>query len=153
MNRSDLKLSTVVTFVLIVLSSAYFLESFNFVYWQKYGPGPGFAPRWASLITLGLLILCFFQSFKGEGIRLSETFPKGDGRVNILVTWASLILFVLFSKTLGFTVTSIAMLTVLFGRNMKWPKAVLISVIVSLCCFFIFKSLLQVPVPVNRFGW
>ena len=110
-------------------------------------------PRWASVITLGVLIVCFYQSFKEEGKTLADTFPKGHGGVNVIVTWASLILFLTLSKTLGFTVTSVIMLTILFGRNIKWHKALVLSLIVSLCCLFVFKSLLQVPVPVNKYGW
>jgi len=102
---------------------------------------------------LGVLIVCFYQSFKEEGKTLADTFPKGHGGVNVIVTWASLILFLTLSKTLGFTVTSVIMLTILFGRNIKWHKALVLSLIVSLCCLFVFKSLLQVPVPVNKYGW
>lgn len=153
MNIKSMKLSTFVCFILIIFTSVYFTQSFTYVYWDGYGPGAGFMPRWCSGILLILLIVYFVKSLKEEGINLSEAFPKGIGRINILITWAALIFFAVFSKKMGLVITSIVMLTVLFGRSMKWYKAVLIGTVVTLCCFYLFKIVLKVPVPVNKLGW
>lgn len=153
MNTIKLKFSTVVSIALILFSSAYFIQSLQYEYWYGYGPGAGFMPRWSSGFMLGLSIICLIQSIKEDGIKLSEFLPKGVGRVNLLITWLGLICFALFAKKLGLIVTSIILLTILFNRGTKLRRAFILAVIVSLCCFVLFKIILQVPVPVNKFGW
>ncbi|MGI6227439.1 MAG: tripartite tricarboxylate transporter TctB family protein [Peptococcales bacterium] len=153
MNIRDLKLSTFVSFLLIVFTSIYFINSFNYIYWQGYVPGAGFAPRWVSGLMLIVSIICLIQSFKEEGIKIFETFPKGDGLKNIIVTWVSLIFYVIFSPFIGFTISSVIILTALFGRSISWKKSLVLSIFVTLICFYVFKIVLKVSIPVNSLGW
>ncbi len=152
-NISKIKFTTVLCLALILFSAFFLVQSMQLKYWQGYGPGAGFVPLWCSGITLGLSIISFIQSFKRDGIKLSEVFPAGIGRKNIIITWLSLVFFVVFAKILGFIATSVIMLTVLFNRSLKLNKAIISSVILAVCCFVLFKLILQVPVPVNKFGW
>lgn len=153
MNIKNMKFSTLVTVILIIFTAAYFVYSFQYDYWSGYGPGAAFMPRWASGIMLALLFLSLFKSLKKQGPKVSEAFPKGFGRKNNIIAWLCLIFFVLFSKKIGVLITSIIILTILFGINTKWYKALALAVVVSICCFFVFSVILEVPVPTNKFGW
>lgn len=149
-----LKLSTVVSLCFIIFSSMYFLQSLTYKYWNtQYAPGAGFLPRWVGGLLLILSIIAVIQSFKQEGIKLSEALPKGKGTVNVIICWIAMLFFAFFAEILGLIITGIIMLATLFSRGMKWHKAFIISVIVTLCCFFIFKILLQVQIPENQFGF
>lgn len=153
MNTKDVKLATAVYALLIVLTAGFFINSFSYSYWQGYVPGAGFAPRWVSGIMLLVCIIGFFQSFREKGFSISEVLPRGVARANIIVTWLCLIFFLVLSPIAGFAITSLTMLTILFGRNMRWTKALMLSIIVSLSCYILFKTILNVPIPLNRFGF
>lgn len=153
MKYNNLKFNTIICFALVLFSAFYLIQSLQYDYWYGYGPGAGFVPSWCSGLMLILSIICLFQSFKTGGINMSEFFPKGAGRVNMITAWAGLIFFAMFSKILGLIITSTIMLTVLFGRSIKWNRALIYGFAVSLCCFVLFKIILKVPVPVNKLGW
>lgn len=153
MNIKNMKISTLVCLVLALFSGVYITQSLHYDYWHGYGPGAGFVPLWSSGIMLTLCLISLFQSFRMEGIRLAKFFPAGAAMGNIIVTCLGLIFFAVFSNILGMVITSTAMLALLFGRSLKWTKALLYSGMVSVCCFVLFKIILQVPVPTNQFGW
>ena len=150
-----LKLSTVVCICFVLFAAFYFIQALGYRYWNSsFAPGPGFIPQWTGGGLLVLSIVATMQSFKQEGNKLSDILPKGLGRKNIITCWIALLFFAFFAETLGFIVTSTVMLTVLFNLGIKkWYKAFIIGLLVTLCCYLIFNTLLQVHVPANIFGW
>jgi len=154
MSIKKIKFATLMCSLLALFSLVYLIQSFSYQYWHQYSPGAGFVPAWCSGITLVLSLICLIQSIKADGIKISEVLPKDPiGRSNILIALAGLVFFAIFSEILGLVVSGIVMLTLLFGRSMKWYKALIYGVVVTACCFILFKVLLGVPVPVNQFGW
>lgn len=153
MDIRKIKFSTLVCLIFVLFSGAYLLESFNYTYWLNYTPGAGFMPRWVGALMMGISIICLVQSFRGDGITVSEVLPKGSGRINLFIVWAVMIFFILFAKVLGFVVTSTAVLAALFSRGYKWPKAIFLGVLVSVICYVLFKVLLGVPIPTNKLGF
>lgn len=153
MKLKDLKFNTLVCVILILFSAFYLYQSLQYSYWHGYGPGAGFVPSWCSGIMLILSIICFFQSFKEGGIKVNEVFPHGVGMANMIITWVGLVFFALFSKVVGLIITSTILTTALFARSIKWKKALIYGIVVSVCCFVVFKMVLKVPVPINKFGW
>ena len=149
----DLKVTTVVSLALAIFAGVFFAASMRYGYWAGYGPGAGFVPRWSSGIMLVLSLISLFQSFKQPGMKISEVFPSKIAAKNLLITWGSLIFFVLFCKTLGFVIATTLMLTALFSRGMSIKKSFVCSLVVAVICFFLFKMVLMVQVPVNQFGW
>lgn len=149
------KVSTAVCGGFIVFSAFFLYEALKLEYWSsKYAPGPGFIPRWAGGAMLVLSIIAFVQSLREDGVTLSEALPSDlKRRINLYVCWAGLIFFLLFVEKLGFVITGSILLTALFSRGAKWYKAAIMGVIVTLFFFFIFKTVLQVQVPSNTFGW
>lgn len=150
---NDIQLNTVISLLIAIFSAFYFYQSFQYNYWHGYGPGAGFMPRWTSGIMLVLSIISLVQSFKEEGLKAKDALPKGEGLINIITALVSTIFFAVFTKRIGFILASTIMLTVLFSRSQKWYKALIYAIILTLVCFYIFKFLLVVPVPVNRFGY
>lgn len=150
-----IKLDTVICFCFILFSLFYFYFAMHLKLWGgKYAPGPGFIPRWVSGMMFVLSVIAFVNSLKGNGITLKEALPANiTSKINLFVCWGGLIFFLIFVKKIGFLVTSIILLSALFSRGTKWPKAILLGSIVSVVCFVIFKMVLQVQIPVNQFGW
>lgn len=149
------KLNTVVCFCFMLFSLFYFYNAMQLKVWSsKYAPGPGFIPRWVSGIIFVLSVIAFIQSFREDGVTMDKILPASrTSRINLYVCWGGLVFFLIFVKKLGFVITSSILLTALFSRGTKWWKAILLGIIVSICCFIIFKIVLQVQIPVNRFGW
>lgn len=150
-----IKLNTVICFCFMLFSMFYFYNAMQLKLWSsKYAPGPGFIPRWVSGFMFVLSVIAFVQSLKEDGITLEKVLPVSrTSRINLYVCWGGLIFFLIFIKKLGFVITSGVLLSALFSRGTKWPKAILLSIIVSLCCFVVFKIVLQVQIPTNQFGW
>lgn len=152
---AKIKLSTIVCGAFIILSLLYFLEGMSMRYWSsQYAPGPGFIPRWIGGIMIVLSIIAFIQSFRREGITLGEILPKEKTlRINLLVCVAGLFFYLFFVETLGFVVTGSVLMIALFSRGTSWKRAIPLGILIAVICFFIFRVLLQVQVPVNQFGW
>lgn len=150
-----LQVNTVFSGIFLIASVVYFCEAMKLDYTTgQYAPGPGFIPRWVGAAMILLSALSLIQSFKEESISLAELLPKDKScRINLYVCWGGLLFFVLCVKRLGFLPTSFVMLTALFSRGTSWKKAILVGAIVTVCCFVIFKILLQVQIPTNKFGW
>lgn len=151
--KLKISIDTIVTFVLLVFSSLYFAMSFQYAYWAGRVPGAGFIPRWASGFCVLLCLFTLVKSFREEGMAIKDVIPNKTAAINIGVSWLAMILFAVFSKKIGLAITSVLMLTLLFKLGNKWPKAILYAVITAAACFVLFKVVLKVPVPVNRFGW
>ena len=149
----DLKITTVVSLALTVFAGIFLAASMRYQYWAGYGPGAGFVPRWSSGIMLVLSLISLIQSFKQPGMKLSEIFPSKIATKNLAITWGALVFFVVFCKILGFVIATTLMLTALFSRGMSVKKSLVCSLVVAVLCFFLFKSVLMVQVPVNQFGW
>ena len=150
-----IKLTTVVCGAFVLASLFYFLEGMSMWYWSsQYAPGPGFIPRWIGGIMVVLSIISFIQYFKREGATLDQILPKDKGsRINLLICVAGLIFYLFFVEILGFVVTGSVLMIALFSRGTSWKRAVPLGILVAVICFVIFRVLLQVQVPVNRFGW
>lgn len=152
---NKIKLNTVMCGIFLVLSLSYFYIAMGLRYWSgAYAPGPGFIPRWASGSMVVLCLFALKNSFKEKGIVLSEILPKDrTRRINLFVCWGSLLFLLFFVEKLGFVLTASIALTAMLSRGTNWLKAALIGVSLSLICFYIFRVLLQMQIPVNQFGW
>lgn len=152
---NKIKLNTVVCAVFLGFALFYFYGAMGLKYWSgAFAPGPGFIPRWASGAMAVFSAIALINSFKEKGPVLSEILPKErSGRINLFVCWGALLFLLLFVNKLGFIVTASIALTAMFSRGTKLPKAALIGISLSLICFFVFKLLLSMQVPVNQFGF
>jgi len=114
-------------------------------------PGPGMFPIIiASLIILSSLSLFITTLRMGKEADTSVDL-KSKNVMNVYVTMVGLVLYFILLPLVGFVTTSIVMLILYIKWFSKrpWWKTVLISVIFVLAIFFLFGSVLNVPM---RFG-
>ena len=114
-------------------------------------PGPGMFPIIiASLIILSALSLFITTLRMGKEADTSVDL-KSKNVVNVYVTMVGLVLYFILLPLVGFVTTSIVMLILYIKWFSKrpWWRTILISVIFVLAIFFLFGSVLNVPM---RFG-
>lgn len=144
-----------------VYVSAFFIIVGAVVCWQslsmpiygEYGPGPGLLPLWVAGAMTLLAVINLIQSLKRNNTQFSDLMPKGEGMINLLACVGSFALFMLIVEHVGFTISSIIMLSILFSRGYKWYWGLGMSFVVTGIVFYVFSSILSVPVPVNQYGW
>jgi putative tricarboxylic transport membrane protein len=139
--------------ILLFYSSIMLWQSVSLVYYTETGPGPGFFPLWISIILLVLSIVYLFESLKKEIFLFSRIIPKGVSLVNIITVLFSIIIFMLLVNYTGFVLASVTLLFLVLIRNYKWYQSMGTALVVSVLLFYFFKTLLNVPLPVNVFGW
>jgi putative tricarboxylic transport membrane protein len=139
--------------VIMFLFSAVFLwQSLKLDYKGPLGVGPGFFPFWLSLILIILSILYLLNAIK-HVVSIHSIFPKNKALGEFLVIIGSMVLFVLLLEPIGFVAASALALIVLLYRSFTWYMSLLLSVGISVIIFLIFAKALDVPLPVNSFGW
>ena len=150
-----IKISTVVCVIFLAFSLLYFYYAMGLKYWGNvYAPGPGFIPRWTSGAMALLSAFALMKSFKDESPTLDKILPQErSSKINLFVCWGSLLFLLFFTNILGFLVTASVSLTAMLSRGTTWKRAALIGVSFTLICFFVFRVLLKMPIPVNQFGW
>jgi len=138
---------------LLVFSLFMFVQSFSYKYYTAFGPGPGLLPRWldGGLIVLSLIYL--FQSVKTDIILVKDVIPGGKVLIKNLQYIATLVLFILIVKYTGFVIAGTTLLFILLYKEYKWYVSLGISLFSTVFLFFVFKTFLLVPLPVNIFGF
>ena len=142
-----------VSLFFIIVGSVVFSQSLSLQYYSDYGPGPGLLPLWVSGMMVLLSVANMVVAFKKNDTHFSDLFPKGSGLINLLACVGSFVLFMVIVQYVGFTISSILMLFILFSRGYKWPWALGLSVVVTGVLFVVFSSVLGIPIPVNEYGW
>ncbi len=138
--------------VILILAGIVFWQSLSYDYYGDYGPGPGLFPLWLSGLLM-LLSLLYIGESRKRVIQVKDVFPRAGALGDVLRIIAALVLFVVAAPFTGYTIAGIAMLFLLFCREYKWYWGLGISTLVTLLVFFVFLRFLQVPLPVNSFGF
>lgn len=137
----------------ILVGSIIFWQASSMQYYGEYGPGPGLLPTWASGLMIILAAVNLVSAFKKNDTHFSDLMPKGDGLINVLACVGSFSLFMLIVPYVGFTISGISMLFILFSRGYKLYWALGLSILITGILFFVFGSVLGIPLPVNEYGW
>ena len=138
---------------LLIWSLVAFKMSSSYVYYSKYGPGPGLFPLWISGIFIVISILYIIESIRKEGVSVNEVLPKGKDLNYILKIMGSIALFVILAPYTGYSIASIVMLFILFYGKYKWYSGLGIAIATTLILFLVFQKYLRIPLPLNEFGW
>jgi putative tricarboxylic transport membrane protein len=139
--------------VLFLFSCFIFWQSLSLEYYGRYGAGPGLLPRWLSGLLAILSIVYIINSIKKEKINIQSVIPKGKVLYRLLAIIGAILLFIIISPYTGFNIASIIALLILLLPEYKWYSALGISVTVTIVLFLGFDSLLNIPLPVNMWGW
>ena len=139
--------------IILLFSALIFWQSTTYKIYSDIGPGPGLFPLLLSGL-LGILAIAYIvSSLTKNKIYFKDAFPTGKRMWQVGRIFLAVVLFIVLSPYIGFTVTGILVLCLLFLGEMKWYSAVGISIATTLAVFITFKTLLGVPLPVNVFGW
>jgi putative tricarboxylic transport membrane protein len=130
-------------------------EALDLQYYTSLGPGPGFFPFWVALI-LGVLAACMiYQAMFHEPAALPpDFFPDKRGRLRIGGIVLNMAAAIALLEPLGFRLTMLAFFVVLL-LSLGRPRPVVTALVAlagSFGAFFVFDTLLHVPLPVGRFG-
>jgi putative tricarboxylic transport membrane protein len=142
-----------VSLLFLIIGGIVFIQSLSLDYYSEFGPGPGLLPMWISGLMIILSIINIFSSLKKDSIKLADVMPKGEGLKNVLLTVGTLLMFIITVPYIGFNIASFLMLFLLFLRGYKWYIGVGLSAGITLFVFWVFGALLNIPLPVNSFGW
>lgn len=139
--------------VLLAYSAVLFQQSFQLDYYNPYGPGPGFLPRWLSAMLFVVSVVYIWESVKGEVIRLVDLLPPGDARLDVALMLIGLCLFALLVDDIGFVLAGTQLVFLMTVRKFKWYYALPASLLIAVVLLVSFQKLLGVSLPVNDFGW
>jgi putative tricarboxylic transport membrane protein len=115
-------------------------------------PGPGFLPFWCALILAGLSGLVFLHRFlagTGGEPPKSRRLWHGTGWVKGLMVTAALLAYTLLFTTLGYLLSTFALLLFLFKaiEPQKWTVALGGAALASFASFVLFARWLDVQLP------
>lgn len=143
-----------------VISGAFFLalSIFILVYAQTLPPMPGQrygAGAFPTVIALGLggfSLVMMFQAWRTRQgtrwIEFAEWARDAKTLGNFLLALVLIVLYVLFSETVGFIPLSIAILLILFWRQgVSLRTGAVVAVAATLAIQLSFSDLLRVPLP------
>jgi putative tricarboxylic transport membrane protein len=129
--------------------------SFEYDYLSQLGGGigPGFLPRWTSLLLAIFSIAYIVDSIKKNRVDLSKVLPAKEGIKTIVLLFLYMIIFVAIVKYVGFMVATTLVTFLMFRGYLKWYLNSAVSLGIALFLYGVFIVWLQVPLPVNAFGW
>ncbi|HKM08123.1 MAG TPA: tripartite tricarboxylate transporter TctB family protein [Sphaerochaeta sp.] len=130
--------------IIIIISSTYPPSNHSV-------PGPGMFPIIiASLIILSAIALTVV-TIKSRSKEDSEVDLVSKNIINVYITMAGLIIYLILLPMLGFISTTFVMLLLYMKWYSKrsWWKCIIISLLFTLVIFFLFGTVLNVPI---RFG-
>jgi putative tricarboxylic transport membrane protein len=134
--------------VWLLVGAGIILESRRLDYTAEYGFGPGFLPFWVGLAIVVLALVMLVSAV----VRRDESeveFPTGHAARQILLVSASLFVFAMLVKSIGFLIcVFLLFLFLLMAVERKgWRLSLAVSVVSTLAFWAIFEVALQVQLP------
>lgn len=136
--------------ILFAVAEIAYATSFPSLYGQNYGPD-----LFPIIIGCGLALCGVFLII--SGIAKREMMPKVEmgawasdrgTALNVVLLIAAMVFYILASEWLGFVITSLLILTILFVRlGSSLLTSITIAVIVTLLIHTVFAKVLLVPLP------
>lgn len=120
-------------------------------------PGSGLLPFLASIFICIMAGVILFQSLvlkRGFLNRLSTLWEGASWR-HPLAIGLVLIFYIISLERIGFLVTSLIMLFIIFKlvEKLSWARTIVISLSFSLGTFFLFSKILKATLPRGIFGF
>jgi len=141
------------------LSGAFLVLVGLFVAWERRvlplgttsHPGPGYAPLLLAILLVLFGVILFSRGKHGQLLR-SVRWPEATHALAIL----GCCLFVTaMMETIGYRLTMLIVLGFLFGvmERIRWWLTLVLTVGLALGSFWLFDSLLRVPLPRGEWGF
>jgi putative tricarboxylic transport membrane protein len=122
---------------------------------QSFGPGVGFLPFWLGVVMAILSVLLVLKSGKLPAGETKKIFPARGPLLSIAAVMAGLAVYILLIEVLGFLVDTFLFVVFLLGgvEREKLRMALPVAILTSGALYIIFRVLLEVTLPKNRFGF
>lgn len=139
-----------VLLILFALAEIVYATSFPRLHGQNYGPD-----LFPTLIGIGLLVcggILIVQGLRERGtvpmVEVGDWARDRRNVVNVILTLASIVFYIVASNTLGFIPTSLIILTLLLIRfGSTWTTAIIVALVTTFIIHTLFAKLLLVPLP------
>jgi putative tricarboxylic transport membrane protein len=142
----------VVGVLLLIFSIWIITVSKDLVYTVEFSPGAGFFPIWLgiSLLILSLILLLNSTILKFD-ISEENPFPGKAAVLRIMLILGSLLASILLFEPLGFLITMFCLVAFLlfFLEKYRWYSSAMISAVMVLAIYGIFKVWLNVNLPLG----
>jgi putative tricarboxylic transport membrane protein len=122
----------------------------------QFGPGVGFLPFWLGVIMAILSILLILNTLRRPADSAKRRiFPARQAIIAISLVLTSLAAYILLLEVFGFLADTMFFAAFLLGivEREKWKRTLLIALLTSAGLYIVFRLLLGVNLPVNRFGF
>jgi putative tricarboxylic transport membrane protein len=141
----------VTSFLFLLLGGVYLLGSLELAQGTVAQPGTGFYPRVVGVVMIGLSLYQLLRALTQKEMKADqgEPFLGGKDRQRIWMLVATLILFTVLLRWLGYLVCSSALVGILLPLlGMKsWVKIVAVTLLTASISYYFFSYLLGVPLP------
>lgn len=145
----------IINAIMVIISTVYLIGSFNFAFGSVYLPKLGFMPRIIGVLAVLISGFILIESIRKYRLGNQDTSFKvlTGSYKKLVVIIGAIILFVTLFRPLGYAVSSFIFLMLMMtltkvGKN--WKK-ILLSVLLSVVPYLMFKILLQVNLPQGIF--
>ncbi len=147
--------------ILFVFGLIIFILSLGLTFGSVSSPGPGFLPRYASLILVLLsvyigitsLVRYFRRKTNHTGSGETAFFPTKNSRRRIIFACGSLFAYSLLSPILGFAPATFAFFALVI-RSLgfrKWRTNLVFSFCITIVFYLVFQRFLRMALPVGIF--
>jgi putative tricarboxylic transport membrane protein len=142
--------------VFLLLAAFIAWESLELKFYTYIGPGPGFFPFWLAMALGVLAVLMILQAtFRRPDPMPADFFASRAGYLRVGAIVMALTVTVALMDVLGFQLTmlgTIIFLLFALGRP-SLIVMLLVSVVGSFGCFYLFVHWMRVPLPTGIFGF
>ncbi|QQK77719.1 tripartite tricarboxylate transporter TctB family protein [Salicibibacter cibarius] len=149
------KAEIIFAFMLLLFSIFMLVEALGFEYSSDFGPGPGFAPVWLSIILILLATtLILSHTVKKEDHNEGQSFFKSKkGLKQASVFLLALIISITLVDVLGLilVLTLFSFFTFKFIEKYSWVSSVGVSLGSMVFVIVVFNVWLDIPTPTGLF--
>ncbi|MDN5843578.1 MAG: tripartite tricarboxylate transporter TctB family protein [Alcaligenaceae bacterium] len=139
--------------LLAAFGASLFIMSLSMSYYGKYGPGPGLFPLWISGLLVVLSVMYIIDSIGKESLSFKNVIPEKRIVKKLATILGAILFFILAAPYLGFFCASVIAVAMLLWRDYSRRWSVTIAVILTAVLYVVFGILLDIPLPVNIWGW
>jgi putative tricarboxylic transport membrane protein len=141
-------------FIFLVTGVLYCIGSLLLPMGTLDAPKGGLFPLIVGVFIVAISISLLFRPLKRlqESQEQIETFPKGADRIRVLAVFASLLIYTVCLKPLGYLISTVGLMGVivrLLGLR-GWAKIALAAALTGFLSYYLFAVILGVPLPMGE---
>jgi putative tricarboxylic transport membrane protein len=140
--------------ILAGLSGSILLEARRLSLGSIRVPQTGFFPAILAVLLLVFSIVLIIQTLRGSEEERTQDHIGADGWRRIGASLATMLGFALVLETLGFVLSTFAVMVLLLRaiEAQKWSRVIAVALITSVASYFLFAWLLSIPLPAGVLG-